>query len=326
MTINVIAKLEGGLGNQLFQYAIAKKISCDLNCHLILDIGVVTTQHDDRQLTLFNYKIDSTSISLDHNMSLHPKTAIEKFGLKDVDIIIEDKSLDVLRMASLISKSTYLIGWWQSYKYIESIKDTLRDEIYPKNTNDSSFNEAKFWIESKKNTVAIHVRRGDSIYNYGMLPKSYYFDAIKLLMGKISMPEIIYFSDDPVWVENELVTRYRGHIISSKWDLKVYEELALMSLCDHHIIANSTFSWWGCWLKKNENGISIRPSPWFGTFNDIVDEEKICPESWLIVNLTEKITTKSHTVYWWWRALKYRLSNYIAVLKFKGKNINFKNI
>ena len=58
----------------------------------------------------------------------------------------------------------------------------------------------------------------------------------------------------------------------------------------------------------------------------IVDEEKICPESWLIVNLTEKITTKSHKVYWWWRALKYRLSNYMAVLKFKGKNINFKNI
>ena len=92
MTINVITRIEGGLGNQLFQYAFAKKLSYDLNCNLILDIGIVATQHEDRQLTLFNYKIDSKTISLDPNMSLYPEIAIEKFGLKDVDIVIEDKN------------------------------------------------------------------------------------------------------------------------------------------------------------------------------------------------------------------------------------------
>ena len=213
----------------------------------MLDIGIASTQSENRKINLFNYKIDCKTVSLDPSLSLFPEIAIKELGLQDVDIVIEDKSLDVVKRVSTISQNTYLIGWWQSYKYIDSIKDTLKREVYPKYKKNSSFNKAKFWIDSKKNTVAIHIRRGDFINtNFGILPRSYYFDALKLLMEKIDNPVIVYFSDDPEWVESELASIYEGHIISSMWDLKEYEELVLMSLCDHHIIANSSFSWWGC--------------------------------------------------------------------------------
>jgi hypothetical protein len=321
VTINIISKLEGGLGNQLFQYAFAKKISCDLNCNLILDIGITSTQSENRKINLFNYMIDCKTISSDPRMSQYPEIAIKDFDLKNIDIITENKSLDVLERALKISKNTYLIGWWQSYKYIDSIKDILKEEVYPKYKENSSFNKAKIWINSKNNTVAIHIRRGDFINtNFGILPKSYYFDALKLLMKKISNPEIIYFSDDPEWVKLELASVYEGHIISSKWDLREYEELVLMSLCDHHIIANSSFSWWGCWLKKNEDGISIRPSRWFAKSNDIVNEEDICPKTWLIVPVRDEFITKPNK--WLFiRNLKDHLFNYFIFFKFKFKKI-----
>jgi hypothetical protein len=319
VTINVISRLEGGLGNQLFQYAFAKKISNDLNCELTLDNGITLFQNVNRRANLHNYKIQCKIISLDGRLCLFPKAALEKNGLTNVEIIKEDKSLDISKVATKISKNTYLIGWWQSYKHIDSIKEILKEEIYPKAPVSREFLSAKSWIESKNNTVAIHVRRGDFVNSdFGILPKSYYFDALKLLKSKVQKPEILFFSDDPEWVQSELVSKFEGQVISNKWDLKEYEELVLMSLCDHHIIANSSFSWWGCWLKKNVNGISIRPSHWFAKKNAIVNEENICPQHWLKVSVLDDFITSSNKLSVI-RNLKFHFVGFLALISFKRK-------
>lgn len=319
MAINVISRLEGGLGNQLFQYAFAKKISQENNFDLTLDNGITLVQNESRRASLFNFNINCKFISLDANLSLFPKAALEKSGLKNFEIIKENKSIDIFDLISQISQSTYFIGWWQSYKYFDSIQEALKNEIYPRAPISSEFNDAKAWVESKNDTVAIHVRRGDFINSdFGILPKSYYLDSIKLIKSKVQKPEILFFSDDADWVHSELASEFEGYIVSHKWHLKDFEELALMSLCDHHIIANSSFSWWGCWLKKNDQGISIRPSRWFAKTNDVVNEQDICPKHWLVVQVIDNFMTSSSRLSFL-RSLKFKLIGYIALLRFKRK-------
>lgn len=317
MKFKIISKLEGGLGNQLFQYAIAKKICRELDCELVLDIGVALSQGKKRELSLLNLNIFCNTIVLDHTLSLYPKLALEKFGFNNINILLENKNMDVLKQTSAISNDLYLIGWWQSYKYFENIKEVLVEEIYPKTLQGNHFNEAKLWLASFENTLAIHVRRGDFINeSFGILPKSYYLDSIMLASKKLKNFKIIYFSDDPHWVKNELTTIFDGEIISNLWTLEDYEELVLMSMCDHHIIANSSFSWWGCWLKKNTDGFSIRPSKWFAKNNEIVDSNNICPNSWIEVQVVEDLITlpsKLPLI----RNLKYRLISFLALIKYK---------
>lgn len=319
MAINVISRLEGGLGNQLFQYAFAKKISHENNCDLTLDNGITLIQNETRRATLLNFNINCKLISLDANLSLFPKAALEKNGLTNFEIIKENKKLDIFDLISQIPKSTYFIGWWQSYKYFDSIQEILKNEIYPRDPISSEFIDAKNWIESKNDTVAIHVRRGDFINpDFGILPKSYYLESIKLIKSKVQNPEILFFSDDAFWVNSELASEFEGYIVSNKWHLKDFEELALMSLCDHHIIANSSFSWWGCWLKKNDQGISIRPSKWFAKTNDIVNEHDICPKHWLVVKVVDDFIISDNKLSFL-RNLKFQLLGYLALLRFKRK-------
>ena len=132
--------------------------------------------------------------------------------------------------------------------------------------------------------VAIHVRRGDYISNqnttefHGICSLDYYHKAIDEIISKVNDPHFFVFSDDPEWTQENLKidapTTYVAHNSSDK----NYEDLRLMSLCNHFIIANSSFSWWGAWLSRNESKIVIAPSRWF---QDIKynDSDRL-PEEW----------------------------------------------
>jgi hypothetical protein len=173
---------------------------------------------------------------------------------------------------------SYLEGFWQSEKYFSTIKEEILDIFY----FDALFND-KFKLTIKQITnpesVALHVRRGDYLTNKNhlVLDLEYYEKAIKYLTIKLKNPKIFIFTDDIDWCKLNLKINLPYHYIHGNKD---WEELKLMTLCNHFIIANSTFSWWGAYLNKSLLKIVICPKIWFPESN-YKNIEDIFIQNWI---------------------------------------------
>ena len=138
----------------------------------------------------------------------------------------------------------------------------------------------------KSKSVSLHIRRGDYISNktyyanHGICNLSYYNKAVDYLRKKLGNDiKIFAFSDDPNWVYENLKLPVEIIFINNNSSEKSYEDLRLMVNCDHNIIANSSFSWWGAWLNQNPDKIVISPQKWFG--NNRMKNPDITPSTWL---------------------------------------------
>ena len=133
------------------------------------------------------------------------------------------------------------------------------------------------------NSIAIHVRRGDYVsvesvaQTHGVCSLNYYRRAIDFVTHKVENPQFFIFSDDPEWVSEHLSTGYPTSYVIHNGPEEAFQDLRLMSLCQHQIIANSSFSWWGAWLNKNAEKIVIAPRRWFLDKRNTSD---MCPENW----------------------------------------------
>jgi hypothetical protein len=182
---------------------------------------------------------------------------------------------------------TYFNGYWQNERYFKVIEDIIRKELMfsqvPSGKNASEVNI----INSTHNTVSLHVRRGDYVSEvsanktHGICGLEYYYKALDLLKYRLGDLNLYIFSDDINWAKGNI--DFLGNKVFVDWndDNTNYEDLRLMSLCKHNIIANSSFSWWGAWLNLNPNKIVIAPKKWFA--DPIKNEEArdIVPDSWI---------------------------------------------
>jgi len=262
-----IIKLDGGLGNQLFQYAFGRQISLlnkeefklDLFAYAkkkkrsyLLDYFNITVEiaNDNEvktQKNFFNLFLDKISFWLPY---FKKNIVREKFNFYDKN----------LKKA----KDSYFDGYWQSYKYFESIEDVVRKEITLKNESEK-FKNLKFKINTE-NSVSLHVRRGDYVSVkqnvYFQCGADYYQKALGIIEKKIDNIIIYIFSDDVDWVKENLKFDYPV-VYVSEFGFADYEEMILMSNCKHNIIVNSTFSWWGGWLNDNKDKIVVSPKKWY---------------------------------------------------------------
>lgn len=267
----IITKLLGGLGNQLFQYAIGRKLSIIHNTELKIhkeSFGM----YQLRRYGLGNFNIKATEATEEEVQKILSQNG--NYGIEK-----ERKFLpEILESPDNI----YLRGDWQSELYFDDIADVLREEFTLKSPLDKKADKWAKKIKNSKGSVSLHIRRGDYLKNpilrknFGVLPKEYYQNAINIIKEKIKNIKIFVFSDDISYVRNNLkldapVTYVEG----VKSD---YEELYLMSLCENHIIANSSFSWWGAWLDPNPDKIVIAPNPWFRL---PIGNTDIVPKNWL---------------------------------------------
>ena len=245
----IIVKLKGGLGNQMFQYAYGRKLTLERQATLVLDKTYLTpirqliTGTTTRHYELGEFKIKAKfTKAKGHN---------------------------------------YLDGYWQNEKYFKDIRHILlKDFTLKKKTN--NFLKLKKLI-AETNSVSIHFRRGDYVKRavtrkyHGVLNLNYYRRAIALIGEKVEKPNFFVFSDDISWVKKNFKIGKPLTFISGLRKLTNSEELILMSLCKHNIIANSSFSWWGAWLNKNPAKIVIAPKRWFRAKTD----SEIVPQSWI---------------------------------------------
>jgi len=179
--------------------------------------------------------------------------------------------------------NVYLEGYWQSERYFSSIRDILLREFsfkYELNTKGRDIAEQMQESES----VSLHIRRGDYAHNsltnqiHGVCSLGYYKKAINAITQKIPDCHFYIFSDDHTWVCDNFSIDYPFTLVEHNDASTSYEDLRLMSLCRHNIIANSSFSWWGAWLNTNPKKIVVSPEGWFN--DKSIDTVDLIPEGW----------------------------------------------
>jgi len=285
----IIVKLIGGLGNQMFQHAFAKKLSLIKRVPVKLDVFWYEDAKNFTKNSLRKYILDNYNTSL----RIATREEVVSFLSKRSFVfkVIKKIKRDVLRLDDFsfkekhfnVSDNAYLEGWWQSEKYFFDIRDILLKEFSLKN----GFSGVVKKIETQEigcNSVSLHIRRGDYVSlkqvndAFGVLGLEHYDKAIKIIKEKMKEPRFFIFSDDIAWAKENLKIGENAVFVSSP-EIKDYEELILMSKCKHNIIANSSFSWWGAWLNQNKNKIVIAPKQWFKT--DKFNTKDVVPESWI---------------------------------------------
>lgn len=291
----IIVKLMGGLGNQMFQYATAKRLADKNSAELRLDVSAYENMHKDdtpRQYDLGCYKIsgklaNQQDLNLMLPQDFRATTTFRfKRGLgidKRIRPLGENgKGFDSNVLSA--RDNTYLVGWWQNQKYFEDIRSTIIKEFTPKEVSGYSQKLAK--DISKNNSVSVHVRRGDYISNkfankeHGLAPVDYYKRSIEYINSKVKDPKFFVFSDDLDWCRKSLTLGVNAVYVDGNGYGRAHEDMFLMRYCQHNIVANSSFSWWGGWLNENQNKIVIAPKIWFQN-KQANQETEIVPDLWI---------------------------------------------
>lgn len=267
----VIVKIIGGLGNQMFTYAYAKALNLR-GYEVKIDISGYDTYALDscergRRYMLDQYDIDLKISSEEENNKHYKKNLFFRFinKIKNTNKnILQEKSLRFDKSFLSVNDGFYINGYFQSEKYFLDIKDILYKQFSLKNNTNNLVKEYENEILKSKSSCSLHVRRGDftnaqNINIHGVCTKQYYQNAMKLINNN----DVCYFvfSDDISWVKQNL--NIKNAIYVSDQNINACDDMYLMSKCEHNIIANSSFSWWGAWLNQNKNKLVIAPKVWF---------------------------------------------------------------
>ena len=264
----IIARLTEGLGNQLFQYAAARYLSYIQQTDLKIDV-----------LYFEHYILHKYSL---HNFNIKASIASPE-EVYTIDNEYKEKAFNFDPDLANSPSDTLLKGYWQSEKYFSKIKDLIREDFqitFPL----LGLNKMVADMIRSSNAVCLHIRRGDYVTNattnkyHGVCDLNYYERCIQIISEKISNPHFFVFSDDPEWSMKNINTRHETTFVTHNNADTNFEDLRLMSLCKHNIIANSTFSWWGAWLNHHKDKIVLAPKNWFNEADsNTVD---LIPDNW----------------------------------------------
>ena len=289
----IIVRLIGGLGNQMFQYATARRLAEKHSTILKLDVtGFEEYKLHRYSLHCFQaweYLATQTEIELikgNRNIfnrlkrkviskldTKHPKNSwiIEKQFHFDAEILEAPNNV-------------LLEGYWQSEKYFFDISDILRREFVIKYQQDFQSKQFADLIQGTQ-SVSLHVRRTDYVQNtltnkiHGICDQDYYARCVRYIGDQVSNPHFFIFSDEPQWAKDNLMFDFPMTVVDCNDASRNYEDLRLMSTCKHNIIANSSFSWWGAWLNSNADKIICAPKQWFA--DSTRNTKDLIPSNWM---------------------------------------------
>jgi hypothetical protein len=288
----IIVKLMGGLGNQMFQYAAGRALALDRGVELKLDLGFLEAdpggRYTRRELELHHFNTNAGIASSEEVLRFKQKSAGRLYRVMQRYFpaifsycYLSESGTGYQSSFHKAPSFTYLDGFWQSELYFTSHADIIRKDF----TLKAQLPPDRQAIENKirsRNAVSIHIRRGDYVHLaeardfHGVCDLAYYTDAIEEIKRRHGEISLFVFSDDPDWCRMNI--RYPG--IDTEYidaDVIPARDMWLMSRCAHHVIANSSFSWWGAWLNPSENKTVVAPRQWFSKINT----PDIIPATWL---------------------------------------------
>lgn len=282
-----IIKFNGGLGNQMFQWAFARALEAKTGVKTLFDMSFFEKKYArPYELDIFNVPDKSvknvlTKLHLAAMWKLRKKLHGKNFfGLNfycEPHFQYDENLFNV-------KPATYIEGFFQSEKYFVDIKDKICADFQFNNQPDEE-NQKLIEKIGATNSISLHIRRGDYVQKkryqnlYANCSLDYYKRGVEHISKNVKNPVLFIFSDDIEWVKENLNLPYESVYVSHNPGAKSYEDMRLMSLCKHNVIANSSFSWWGAWLNNNENKIVIAPQKWFNDENIV--QADVIPQSWI---------------------------------------------
>jgi hypothetical protein len=279
---------QGGLGNQLFQYATARCLALRHQCPLVVDhhwfmkppAGVTK-----RQLELSQYPVAFRLASAAELLSWTPmRSRLGPYlGSLLPMKVLREREHCINEAVLSASKNTYLFGYWQSEKYFADIRAQLVSDFTPIAKPGSE--DSRLIAEMRGGqSVSVHVRRGDYISSastsayHGTCSVEYYRRAVSYIAERVQPSTLFVFSDDPEWARKNLKFSFKTTYVVHNGPDNAVADLRLMSYCQHHVIANSSFSWWGAWLANKAGQIVVAPAKWYRVDRPTPD---LCPSNWV---------------------------------------------
>lgn len=276
----IIVRLSDGLANQMFQYAFGRALALRRGVPLRLDLSAYQAE------TKRGYGLNALNVLEAFPTEEEIRRAVTRpldpaHPWWDQPVVKEPHfhySDDVARVPS----TGYVIGYWQSERHFADIADLIRLEFTPRQPLTGANLDAARLIATR-NAVSLHVRRGDYVSDqtvnalHGICSLDYYRRAIAHVAERVEQPEFFVFTDDPAWVQANLTVGFPARLIAHNGKAPV-EDLRLMALCRHHIIANSSFSWWGAWLAGRPGQVVCAPQRWFAGYPH--DTRDLVPDRW----------------------------------------------
>jgi hypothetical protein len=294
----VIVRIKGGLGNQLFQYAAARRLAIANQAELVIDpvTGFVRDHLYQQQYGLHNFAVAGRLATARERLEPLERyqRLIRKWRSQRQDFdrrrYLEQEGVDFDRrlLQRKVDRNLYLEGYWQSEMYFKDIESTIRQDLLITPPQDAENQRVANLIRNCDQPVALHVRwfdkattpAGKAMNNVDEL---YYAKAIQLIEQKVESPTYFVFSDDVAAAQQRLPPfQHPVVFVSHNQQLeKAYADLWLMSQCHHFVSANSTFSWWGGWLANHPEKIVI--TPWIETAGTLTawNVEGLIPDSWI---------------------------------------------
>lgn len=275
----VISSLRGGLGNQMFQYAAGRALTLRSGVPLKLDLSwydCFAESDTPRSFMLGVFPGIRATIATRREckqlmyIRRGPLAFLLRRPRPDAASHIREPHYTYWSGFYTLDAPLYLSGYWQNERYFAAYADVIRQDFtFPELPSEEAKDMARR-ILAVPQSVSVHVRRGDYVSNsaaaaiHGLCSPEYYSAALDAVTAQTSaVPELFLFSDDPVWVREHFATHGLPITVLDfpSHNNAPWHDMHLMSLCKHHIIANSSFSWWGAWL--GECGLVVAPKRWF---------------------------------------------------------------
>ena len=282
----MITELTGGLGNQMFQYALGRALSLRTDAKLLFDTRALA-RDNQRSYALSGFRIDGR-VALASELPLEWGPITRRLPwlsrITGGPRLIAEREFTFDPMIVTLAPPIALHGNWQSEKYFCDIAPIITADFSLSRPLDSRRQELATEIVGAPAAVSVHVRRGDYVSNraasayHGTCEPAWYSEAKRRMDIAVNDATYFVFSDDVTWAQSSLPEFVGCRFIEPSQDGRDECDLYLMSLCNHHIIANSSFSWWGAWLSGGAHKRVVAPARWFaGAKHDTRD---LIPSSW----------------------------------------------
>jgi hypothetical protein len=290
----VCMKVRGGLGNQLFIAALGLRMAHEKSAKLIFDSSEYRSDRR-RAYQLDEFSIAATTLSVPgkerHRLSpLRTLNPWRRWARRTVSMTRRNHvretcfqfDQDILKL----DVPVYLDGYWQTERYFSDVEGLIRQQFRLRNPIAARRRELLQLIgQAGSSSVSLHVRRGDYVGLaqsgdvFRLCPLDWYERAMAMIAERVPAPQFFIFSDDPAWARANLPQKWPRVFVEPDSDGKDFEDMHLMANCRHHIIANSTFSWWGAWLNASPDKKVIAPAVWFA--RPTIDTSDIVPSRWI---------------------------------------------
>lgn len=288
----IIVKVMGGLGNQLYAYALYRYLEY-IGKDVKLDISYFEWEKKNSK-TVRGYQLEKLACT-----PIRYATAkeVSKLGSSNLNIILRrlrrlgfrksthiyEKDVPQGREIDFFQKldSGYLEGYWTTFDFADEIEQMLKQD-FDFTIEDNGVVKEKGDAIEKENSVSVHIRRGDYVGNdvYYSLAPSYYENAINYMRRSLNNPKFYVFSDDIDYCRKTILADDVEFVGGKNWSS--HYDMYLMSKCKHHIVANSTFGMWAAWLGEKKDTIVVRPRHYYT--NSSICKLRLWPDKWVTID------------------------------------------